>query len=1061
MKKSLLLLGTLGVAAVATTMFVQTPVEEEGAYTPRTSSMQFNGMHQTSAQGMAEYMQLIKGDYTAEEYARIRQDWNNGASYSRANVLWYDHGPDNVGGRTRAIVIDRNDFTHIWAGSVSGGLFESRDRGNTWYKIPEMTELGISSMCQTVDGTLYIATGHDRESRPGYYNSDGSDSGKNGGNLYKMESNGNIVKIDSNYNYINEVVCDTLDNMVYYGTSDGLFTYDAVSGAVTELTNGLTGVCKSLDISPDGQIIVAAMGAQRTHVSTDGGASFVDYSSSSNTSNPIESGGNRIEYSISNVKGDNGNYYVYASHVNTAWQLRGIWLSQDNGVNWTQIAPENDGTPGSFAPFTAGGGAIGQGWYNNIIEAGFDNPEKVYLGGIDLYNWGTSGNWDQLTQWFLPPQSSNYAHADQHEMKWDKLGRLYVGNDGGIGISDDGGQSWFPANRGYNVTQFYDIGVSAHGDVAGGTQDNGTQANYHDNHTWQEHDEIGGGDGFSTEMSFINRDIVLSSVYYGAVRRTADRGGNTTNFTPIEFTTDPSVDNYLDCSPGGLSGGCGPFYTQFKLWENPNDLNSEDTIVYIPSQGYSANDTVQVPSLTSGVDIPYVTPTDIVYDDTVDYNSGLTGADSVVTTIAPSNDYNLAQFDYTITFGAHPLQAGDSVYLTALDTTIVVQSITLLDHYFGTNPLRPGKVLDMGNETQVYGIAWDTLKVQDPFQSWFAIGIGGGDGIWMTRNALRFSSNSADWFKVNDQAIGSIASMEFSTDGNHLFVGTYSGQLWRLSGFGDVYSPVREDTWNGTDTIYADTLINVNGGGTVQTTWELVQSFGSAVTDIAVTPQDIDHVVITLGEIGGGTSKVFESTSATTGTNSFSNIASGSFFSGGLPCYSAIIDREDGNVIMVGTEFGVLLTENGGTSWEKVEGDFGDVAVFDMFQNWRQFDEGCFRPGEIYIGTHGRGIWSTDYYLSLPGAQDALSIDKFIPNINVYPNPMEDQGNISFSLESDSDVTVQIFNLKGQLVTEINKNNVGAGNQNIQFGADRLTKGTYIIRLTAGDRVETSKFIKQ
>lgn len=1055
MKKSLILLGSIGIVAVATAMLIQSPKDQEGVYQPRTSTIPLNGMHQTSATGMADYMKMLKGDFTQEQYMRIKNDWDNTQSYNRANVLWYDHGPDNVGGRTRAIVVDRNDFTHVWAGSVSGGLFESHDRANTWYKVDEFNQsLAISGMCQTADGTLYIATGHQRESGV-YYGSNGADSGKEGDGLFKMNSDGTFSQIDSGYDYINEVVCDTLDNIVYYATNDGLMQYVAGSGAITELTNGLaSGAARALDISPDGQVIVVAMGSNKTHVSTNGGASFLDVSSSANTSNPVDDGMTRCEYSISDIKGTNGNYYIYASQANSF--LTGIWMSSDNGMNWTEIAPANDQTPGSFAPFSAGGGSSGQGWYDNIIKAGFQNPEQVYLGGIDIYNWATNGNWSQLTQWFLPPQSSSYAHADQHEMVWDKLGRLYVGNDGGVGVSDDYGASFFPANRGYNVTQFYAIGASAHGDVIGGAQDNGTQANYHDNHTWQEHDEVGGGDGFSCDISFINRDILLTSVYYGAVRRSGDRGASSGGFTPIEFTTDLAVPNALNCTPGGLSGGCGSFYTNFKLWENPNDVNSTDSVIYIPSQAYNSGDTVLVPSATSGVNIEYVTTTDIVYDDTVFYNSGLTTQDSVITTSAPSNDYNLDQYTYTIVFGAHPLAAGDSVYLLELDTTLEVLSVVEVDHYYGTNAQRPGKVLDMDNEQEKYGIAWDTLKVQDRYQAWFAIGLGAGDGIWMTRNALRFSSPSEAWFRVDHDtlaAIGAVSSMEFSADGNHLFVGTWSGQLWRLSGFGDVYSPVK----------YEDTLIDANNvvyQANLQTTWEMIKAFSDPVTDIAVTPQDVDHVVVTLGTVGGS-GKVQESWDATVGSTAvFTSIASGTAFSGGLPCYSAIIDREDGMTIMVGTEFGVLLTEDGGTNWEKLAGDFGDVAVFDMVQNWRQFDEGCYRPGEIYIGTHGRGIWSTDYYLSAPGAQDNLAIEKFIPNINVYPNPMQDDGNIAFNLEENSDVNVQIFNLRGQLVNEIRKTNMSAGTNTIQFGASHLTKGTYIIRLSAGDRVETSKFIK-
>lgn len=94
-------------------------------------------------------------------------------------------------------------------------------------------------------------------------------------------------------------------------------------------------------------------------------------------------------------------------------------------------------------------------------------------------------------------------HSDNHEMKWDNNNRLYIGNDGGIGISQDYGQSFYASNRGYNVTQFYGIAFDREGSVMGGAQDNGTLYNNHANNTYQEFREVLGGDGFECEISFL------------------------------------------------------------------------------------------------------------------------------------------------------------------------------------------------------------------------------------------------------------------------------------------------------------------------------------------------------------------------------------------------------------------------------------------------------------------------------------------------------------------------------------------------------------------------------
>lgn len=54
-----------------------------------------------------------------------------------AALGWQERGPNNVGGRTRAILVDKNDATGntVFAGSVGGGLFKTTNFTNatpTW-----------------------------------------------------------------------------------------------------------------------------------------------------------------------------------------------------------------------------------------------------------------------------------------------------------------------------------------------------------------------------------------------------------------------------------------------------------------------------------------------------------------------------------------------------------------------------------------------------------------------------------------------------------------------------------------------------------------------------------------------------------------------------------------------------------------------------------------------------------------------------------------------------------------------------------------------------------------
>ena len=76
------------------------------------------------------------------------------------NLQWELVGPDNVGGRTRALMFDKVVPNKLWAGSVGGGLFVSPDGGNNWERVESYDGFfSIASITQASDGALYVGTG--------------------------------------------------------------------------------------------------------------------------------------------------------------------------------------------------------------------------------------------------------------------------------------------------------------------------------------------------------------------------------------------------------------------------------------------------------------------------------------------------------------------------------------------------------------------------------------------------------------------------------------------------------------------------------------------------------------------------------------------------------------------------------------------------------------------------------------------------------------------------------------------------------------------------------------
>ncbi len=76
-----------------------------------------------------------------------------------------------------------------------------------------------------------------------------------------------------------------------------------------------------------------------------------------------------------------------------------------------------------------------------------------------------------------------------------------------------------------------------------------------------------------------------------------------------------------------------------------------------------------------------------------------------------------------------------------------------------------------------------------------------------------------------------------------------------------------------------------------------------------------------------------------------------------------------------------------------------------------------------------------------------------------YPNPFNPITIIGFELQSNSEVNLNIYNLRGQLVDTILNEHISAGYHKVIWNARNYPSGIYFARLTAGDYSATQKMI--
>jgi hypothetical protein len=949
-----------------------------------------------------------------------------------------DEGPDNVGGRTRGIAIDPSDDNLIYAGSVSGGLFKSINAGSSWDRVQAFDDavnaaasgngsISISSIAITGNGNVYVATGG--SAYEGGLSGEGSGT-QDGDGIWYSDNNGVTFQQLSGTNAVDvcKVVADvTQTDLIYYvGISQGLKKVENL-GTPTAVTGVTTATSIDVKVSNDGQVIIVgvAQGAQRTFVSQDGGNNWTDLHSNNQLPG---SGMSRVEYGISHEKDASGNYSIYAVFANSASKLGGVFRSTDNGVNWCRIAPAS--TPG-FEPLTS---RSGQGYYDLVISA-VPGSNACILGGIDLWKWEETpggscdnGEWQVISNWALNPSNPQYIHADNHRITWNSQGRMYVGNDGGVQMSFGPQLGFFSVvNKGYNITQFYAIAYGGDGAVMGGTQDNGTQYNDHSGIGPLEFKEVRGGDGFECEISYLSSDAIIATVYNGDISRSDDRGLNW-------------QDQAAPCS-GTVGLDCGPFYNAIRLFEDGMDMNTQDSIEFVPQ---------------------------------LEDGDQLMAMGEVATYYSQSFSIPM---EYTLT----------------QDLTVTWESVTPL-----TDSILPNFDTIFAGQTFYYNpIPQDTIMLPDYKQSLFATQ--GDATIYITRDMMRFGVTPEWWslYPLGSFMNSSARSYDFSKDGNWLWIGSSNGELVRVSGLDSAYSAQAADYGNRPrDT---DTLILVSNGDTVTGTaldninfdndshlytnldgskvqYQLhvhrvtsPSTFSSVITDISVDPADPNNVCVTRGGTSG--SQVWYSTNATSSSPSFSAI-DGNLPN--MPVFGCVIEKDPTtDYIILGTEYGVFSTDNpsaGSVNWTAHNEEIGPIPVFDVRQQWRDWEDGIDsinrfqvvnNPGAIYLGTHGRGIWRSDDVLHTNEikpieANNELAID----HLNIFPNPVTEEGKVYFELSKRTDVTFKIYDLQGKLMKNITWKNMSKGSHTMNFDCTDFPIGTYFATVESLDVNKVAKFVK-
>jgi hypothetical protein len=420
---------------------------------------------------------------------------------------WVSIGPGNIGGRIRSIIIHPNPHAEImWIGGVSGGVWKTLDKGETWSTTTDQLA-NLAVTCMAIDPTnpdiLYAGTGE------GFFNIDAVDGNgifktTDGGNYWEQLSSTAVTTDNRNFVSVNRlVISPTNPQFLLAATTTGIFRSTDGGGHWSLGAGILTGVWDDVRFQPANGIAepdipdvpaincLAASRDGRIYYSADNGATWA-----TNAGNglPPPTDDHRIELAYSRSTP----MIVYASQAGTPSSSSELFRSTDGGFSFDTLGHPHVPTVPSGLP--------GPNGYTSVLWVDPINPDTVVVGGVYLLRTMDRGaHWEECDA---------LSHQDTHvlvEHPGYNRGTgtapnaiLYSGNDGGLHRTNNilaaitptpstGSVVWSSLNNSLGVTQFYGAASNAAtGVIVGGTQDNGTVRFFGDPAHW---DYMRFGDG--------------------------------------------------------------------------------------------------------------------------------------------------------------------------------------------------------------------------------------------------------------------------------------------------------------------------------------------------------------------------------------------------------------------------------------------------------------------------------------------------------------------------------------------------------------------------------------
>ena len=924
----------------------------EGPYDGPAEFIKFhNGIRTREGESTPGYepgfkiIELQKAKFNQAKQARN----SVGAELQASGIEWTERGPVNVPGRTRGLLVDPDDATkNTWfAGSASGGVWKTTNGGTNWTLItPDLSNLAttVLVMAGSNHNVIYLGTGE------GFGNLDGV----SGNGIFKSIDRGQswtYLPSTSTFDDINRAIVSPVDpGIVIVATNNGIYRTTNGGNNWTQVSS--LPLIEDLNATQGNfSVQYATQKTKGVLKSTDGGINWA-------LSNTGMSPSGRIEIDISPVDPNR----IFASAEGTlSGSKSDLYVSNDAGVTWTIVDVSFNNATIDFLG--------GQGWYDNAIACDPFNADIVYVGGVNIFRLQLGTGSTSVTKYNVEENNTSFMNlvnfnANQYQ------GKISVGTGTNKNVEVRFGPGKSQLAHRFTVPP------------AGGTNQNGGPGVPDNQYIYQDYASVpfevweidnGGNDVRQLMVSFRDQE---RDGQFNLKKQDAVNDPDLLTSREYIFIHDISYQS-TPASLVAINGGqvvsrmyfFWPVLSTGKKW--PDDIVPSNLRILVSS----------IPKLNAVT----TTVTDAYgqFDKKNSFvNSGVdVHPDHHTITMIPVN--NLA---YKILIAN---DGGLFISNTSETPGIAQGNWTMVGRTFNTAQFygadkQPKSPNYLGG-TQDNG-TWYSSSSNTTATTSYRLGIGGDgfEAIWHNLdqnlmigssqgNAFRRSSDGGQsWAAATTGLTGDMPFISklansrdfpdriFTVGTNGVFVSVNFGLNWSLtpitskwgaSSFLDVeVSRANANiVWAGSGMSTTRNLyVSVNGGSTFTQTTNFTGVKLGTISKLASNPFEpsTGYALFSFAD----TPKILRTTNLGQTWQDISGFGNGTESTTGFPdvaTYCLYVRPDNPNIIWVGTEIGIVESQDNGQSWALLA-EFPKVAVWDM--------KG--QDDEVVIATHGRGIWT-------------------------------------------------------------------------------------------------------